>query len=269
MCRVLRASRSGYYGFIRERGKDTRHADLILRIREIHRCSRCTYGSRRIMHQLRSKGMMIGRYRVRRLMRMADIKVKRKRQYRLTTRSSHGYPIAPDLVVRNFRAHEPNNIWASDITYIQTAEGWLYLAVVLDLYSRRVVGWAMDRRMTVELVKKALMMAAGRRRPNPGLIHHSDRGIQYACYQYRALLRSYGMVSSMSRRGDCLDNAVAERFFCTLKTEAVMDWRSMPADRVRHDVVDFIEVFYNDWRLHSYNEYCSPNNYERLQGYSF
>lgn len=263
MCRVLRVSRSGYYGFMKKRGKRLRHAEMIIRIREIHQRSRYTYGSRRIMHQLRNNGIMIGRYRVRRLMRLAGIMVKRKRRYRVTTRSNHRYPVSPNLVARNFRAHQPNRVWASDITYIRTLEGWLYLAVVLDLFSRKVVGWAMARRMTVELVKKALLMAVGRRGPGPGLIHHSDRGIQYACHEYRRILGAYDMVSSMSGKGDCLDNAVVERFFRTLKTETLEDWKYLPVEYVKRDIVDFIEVFYNNQRLHSYNKYCSPNNYER------
>ena len=156
-------------------------------------------------------------------------------------------------------------VWVSDITYIKTAEGWFYLAVVMDLYSRKIVGWSLARNMAVEMVKKALIMAIGRRAPGPGLIHHSDRGIQYACDEYRRLLQSYGMVSSMSRSGNCLDNAVAERFFRTLKTECLMSWREMPAEKVKHDIVDYIEMFYNGERLHSYNGYFSPNDYEKLK----
>jgi transposase InsO family protein len=155
-------------------------------------------------------------------------------------------------------------VWVSDITYIKTIEGWLYLAVVMDLYSRRIVGWSLARNMAVELVKKALMMAIGRRNPGPGLIHHSDRGIQYACDEYRRLLQAHGMISSMSRSGNCLDNAVAERFFATLKTECLLNWREMPAEEVKNDIVDYIEMFYNSERLHSFNGYRSPNDYEQL-----
>ena len=152
-------------------------------------------------------------------MRQAGIVARRKRRYNITTRSNHRYTVSPDLVQRDFRANRPNMVWVSDITYIKTLEGWLYLAIVLDLYSRKVVGWSLARHMTVGLVKQALIMAIGRRQPDPGLIHHSDRGIQYACDEYRRLLQSYGILSSMSRSGNCLDNAVAERFFRTLKTE--------------------------------------------------
>jgi len=226
--------------------------------------SRQTYGSRRIMHQLRKDGMTIGRYRVRRLMRLAGVNVRRKRKYKITTRSNHRYPISPDLIERNFRANKPNMVWVSDITYIKTVEGWLYLAVVMDLYSRKILGWSLARNMAVEMVKKALIMAIGRRKPEPGLIHHSDRGTQYACTEYRWLLQVNGILSSMSRSGNCLDNAVAERFFRTLKTECLMNWRNMSAEEAKHDIVDYIEMFYNSERLHSSDDYFSPNDYEKL-----
>jgi transposase InsO family protein len=201
---VLEVSHSGYYAFVRRRGDSLRQAELIARIREIHRRSRYTYGSRRIMHQLRHDGYAIGRYRVRRLMRLAGIRARKKRRYKITTRSAHRYPVSPNLLSQNFCAGGPNLVWASDITYIKTMEGWLYLAVVMDLYSRKVVGWSLARNMRVEMVMNALTMAIGRRRPDPGLIHHSDRGIQYACDTYRRLLECHGMVSSMSGRGIAL-----------------------------------------------------------------
>lgn len=263
-CRVLEVSPSGYYGFVRRRKDSLRQADLIARIREVHRRSRFTYGSRRIMHQLRHEGLIIGRFRVRRLMRLAGLVVKKRRRYKVTTRSSHRYPVSPNLVGRNFCAGKQNTVWASDITYIKTMEGWLYLAVVMDLYSRKVVGWSLARNMGVEMVKNALIMAIGRRKPEPGLIHHSDRGIQYACDAYRGLLESHGIVSSMSRSGNCLDNAVAERFFGTLKTECLINWRETAAEEVKHDIVDYIEMFYNNERLHSFAGYLSPNDFEKL-----
>jgi len=263
-CEVLEVSRSGYYGFLRRRGDSIRQADLIARIREVHRRSRYTYGSRRIMHQLRRDGLVIGRYRVRRLMRLGGVSVRKKRKYKITTRSNHRYPASPNLIQGCFQTEKTNLVWVSDITYIKTVQGWLYLAVVVDLYSRKVVGWSLARNMAVQMVKNALLMAIGRRKPDPGLIHHSDRGIQYACDGYRRLLRSYGMISSMSRSGNCLDNAVAERFFRTLKTECLINWRDMSADEVRHDIVDYIEMFYNNERLHSFPGYMSPNDYEKL-----
>ena len=202
-------------------------------------------------------------------MRLAGVSARKRRRYKITTQSHHRYPVSPNLIQRCFQTDKPNMVWVSDITYIKTAEGWLFLAVVMDLYSRKIVGWSLARNMAVEMVKNALIMAIGRRTPGPGLIHHSDRGIQYACDEYRRLLQSYGMVSSMSRSGNCLDNAVAERFFCTLKTECLMNWRNMPAEEVKHDIVDYIEMFYNSERLHSFNEYFSPNDYEKLTGILF
>ena len=259
----MEASPSGYYQFLKRRGDSLRQADLIARIREVHRKSRYTYGSRRIMRQLRKNGLMIGRYRVRRLMRLAGITVKKKRRYKTTTRSNHRYPVSPNLIQRRFQTEKPNLVWVSDITYIKTMEGWLYLAVVMDLYSRKIVGWSLARNMAVVLVKDALAMAIGRRKPGDGLIHHSDRGIQYACDEYRRLLQNQGMISSMSRSGNCLDNAVAESFFHTLKKECLMNWRDMSAEEVKHDIVDYIEMFYNSQRLHSFNGYLSPNDFER------
>jgi putative transposase len=263
-CRVLEISASGYYGFLRRRGNSIRQAELIALIREVHRRSRYTYGSRRIMHQLRWNGLVIGRWRVRRLMKLAGVSVKRKRKYRTTTRSNHRYPVSPNLIKGCFHTEKPNLVWVSDITYIKTLEGWLYLAVVMDLFSRKVVGWSLARNMAVNMVKEALSMAIGRRKPTPGLIHHSDRGTQYACNEYRRLLQSHGIVSSMSRSGNCLDNAVAERFFRTLKSECLLNWRDMPAEEVKHDIVDYIEMFYNSERLHSFAGYLCPNDYEEL-----
>ena len=207
---------------------------------------------------------MIGRWRVRRLMKLAGVSVKRKRKYRTTTRSNHRYPVSPNLIKGCFHTEKPNLVWVSDITYIKTLEGWLYLAVVMDLFSRKVVGWSLARNMAVKMVKEALSMAIGRRKPTPGLIHHSDRGTQYACNEYRRLLQSHGIVSSMSRSGNCLDNAVAERFFRTLKSECLLNWRDMPAEEVKHDIVDYIEMFYNSERLHSFAGYLCPNDYEEL-----
>jgi putative transposase len=263
-CRVLKISPSGYYGFLRRRGNSLRQADLIALIREVHRRSRFTYGSRRILRQLQRNGLVIGRWRVRRLMKLAGVRVKRKRRYRTTTKSNHRYPASPNLIRGCFRTGKPNLVWVSDITYIKTMEGWLYLAVIMDLYSRKIVGWSVARNMAVKMVKEALLMAIGRRQPDPGLIHHSDRGIQYACNEYRRLLQSHGIVSSMSRSGNCLDNAVAERFFRTLKSECLVNWRDMPAEEVKHDIVDYIEMFYNSERLHSYLNYLCPNEYEKL-----
>jgi putative transposase len=265
MCRVLEISSSGYYGFLLRTGVNIQPVALLTRIKEIHRQSRGTYGSRRIMCQLRKDGLAIGRYRVRRLMRLGGIAVKLRRRYKATTKSTHNYAVTANLVAGCFQTARPNLIWVSDITYIKTSEGWLYLAVVMDLYSRKIVGWALDRYMAVALVKRALIMAIGRRRPAAGLIHHSDRGSQYACHEYRQLLATHNMISSMSRSGCCLDNAVAERFFGTLKTECHATWWNLPAEIVRRDIVDYIEMFYNSQRLHSFNGYLSPNDFEKSE----
>jgi putative transposase len=263
MCEVLEVSHSGYYGFLKRRGDSIRQADLIARIREAHMRSRHTYGSRRLMHYLRKDGLEIGRYRVRHLMRLAGISARKRRKYRTTTKNSHRYPVSPNLVAGNFETARPNMVWVSDITYIRTAEGWLYLAVVMDLYSRKIVGWSVARTLAVDIVVEALLMATGRRNPEPGLIHHSDRGIQYACDNYRQLLSANGMVSSMSRSGNCLDNAVAERFFHTLKGECLVNWQEMSVESAKREIVDYIEMFYNGERLHSYAGYLSPNDYEK------
>jgi len=197
-------------------------------------------------------------------MKLAGVRVKRKRKYKTTTRSNHRYPVSPNLIQGCFRTGKPKLVWVSDLTYIKTMDGWLYLAVIMDPYSRKVAGWSVARNMAVKMVKEALLMVIGRRRPDPGLIHHSDRGTQYACNEYRRLLQSYGIVSSMSRSGNCLDNAVVERFFRTLKSECLVNWRDMPAEKVKHDIVDYIEMFDNSERLYSYTGYFCPNDYEKL-----
>jgi transposase InsO family protein len=198
-------------------------------------------------------------------MRLARVAVRKRRRYKVTTMSHHHYPVSPNLIERCFTVPQPNMVWVSDITYIKTIEGWAYLAIVMDLYSRRIVGWSVSRSLKTTMVKDALLMAIGRRNPQTGLIHHSDRGIQYACHDYRHLLKRHGMISSMSRSGDCLDNAVAERFFCTLKTECLTGWCDMTFQDVKLDIVEYIEMFYNSQRLHSYNGYMSPCDFEKLR----
>lgn len=263
-CRVLEVSCSGYYAYLKRPAKTMQEEQILNRIGEIHRRSRKSYGSRRIVRQLRRNGVEIGRYRVRRLMRLGGIQVKKRRRYKVTTMSKHIYPVSPNLIQRCFSTSGPNKVWVSDITYIKIIGGWMYLAIVMDLYSRRIVGWSLSRNLKTELVERALVMAIGRRRPRTGLIHHSDRGIQYASYQYRTLLENNGMISSMSRSGDCLDNAVAERFFCTLKTECLTNWQDRSFFEVKADIVDYIEMFYNSQRLHSSINYLSPCEFEAL-----
>ena len=198
-------------------------------------------------------------------MKLAGIKARARQRYKTTTNSNHDYPVSPNLVSGSFETERPNQVWVSDITYIKTLDGWLYLAVVMDLFSRKIVGWSLAENITVEMVKSALHMAIARRIPDPGLIHHSDRGSQYAAIKYRRLLEAHGLISSMSRSGNCLDNAVAERFFRTLKSECHVNWKEMTAREVRRSIVDYIEMFYNSERLHSYNGYLSPNEYEKRE----
>jgi transposase InsO family protein len=215
--------------------------------------------------QLHDDGFAIGRDKARRLMRQANVIVQRPRKrHPVTTDSRHGYMVAPHLLARQFAVEQPDQVWVGDITYVWTVEGWLYLAVLLDLYSRKVVGWAMSHRVDVALVREALQVAWGRRKPAAGLIHHSDRGSQYACGAYQSLLAEHGIHCRMSRKGDCLDNAVAERFFGSVKGERTSRQPYARRQEARDDVSDYIEMFYNSRRLHSYRGYVSPNNFERL-----
>ena len=195
-------------------------------------------------------------------MRRLNLVAKPNKRFKVTTDSNHKHPVAPNLLNRQFQVDRPDTVWASDITYLWTHQGWLYVAVILDLFSRKVVGWSIDRRMTSELVKKALNMAVMYRQPPKGLLHHSDRGSQYASHAYQKELRKHGMVCSMSRKGNCWDNAVVERFFRSLKTEQTNHYRYVNRDAARRDVVDYILMFYNSHRLHSTLGYRSPADFE-------
>jgi transposase InsO family protein len=196
-------------------------------------------------------------------MKKAGVTVKHSRKFRVTTDSKHNLPVAPNLLERNFQVVRPNTVWCSDITYLWTMEGWLYLATVIDLFSRKVVGWAMSNRIKGSLAAEALSMAYWRRKPERGLIHHSDRGSQYAGGDYQNLLGSYGMICSMSRKGDCRDNAVAESFFHSIKTEWTGGLLYRTRSDARSDVIHYIEMFYNSNRLHSYLNYKNPNDFEK------
>lgn len=236
--------------------------ELIVRVRQINTNTRGSYGSRRMSGQLREDGHDVGRYRARTLMHKAGVSVKRRKKFKRTTDSNHKLPVAPNHLNRQFEAERPDTVWCADITYLWTLQGWLYLAVVLDLYSRKIVGWAMNNRLKDPLVKEALSMAYWRRKPEKGLVHHSDRGSQYAGDDYQNLLKQYGMVSSMSRKGDCWDNAVVESFFHSLKTEWTADIIYRNRDEARSDVIRYIEMFYNSHRLHSSLGYKNPNDFE-------
>ena len=260
MCELLGVSRGGYYAWA-GRAESARAADdrtLAAEIRAAYEASRGRYGSPRVHAELRARGRRIGRKRVARLMRGMGLAARRRRRFRRTTDSRHAFPIAPNLLERNFTAEAPDRVWLADLTYIWTAQGWLYLAAVLDLYTRRVVGWAMADHLRHELTLAALDMAIVRQRPAPGLVHHADRGVQYAAHGYRIRLRHHGMVCSMSRKGDCWDNAPMESFFATLKGELVEEADYETRDEARADLFQYIEGFYNQRRLHSGLGYLTP-----------
>ena len=264
MCRVIGASRSGYYRWKRQPQSKRQKEDekILVEIREAHKNSRRTYGSPRITDELQSNGTTCSKKRVARLMKLHGIAGKAKKKFKATTNSNHALPVAENLLNQNFAAEKPNTVWVSDITYIPTVEGWLYLAVILDLFSRQVVGWAMSDRLTSGFVVKALYQAIGRRHPGSGCILHSDRGVQYASTDFRDVLRAYGFIQSMSRKGNCYDNAVAESFFHTLKTEHVYDYRYETRAEARQSIFEYIEMFYNRQRRHSTLGYRSPVSFE-------
>jgi putative transposase len=264
MCRVIEASRSGYYRWKKQpqSRRQKENEKILMEIREAHKKSRRAYGSPRIVEDLKAKGMNCGKHRVARLMKINGIVGKAKKKFKATTDSKHNLPVAENLLKQNFEAEKPNTVWTSDITYVWTSEGWLYLAVILDLFSRQVVGWAMSDRLTSDFVVKALYQAIERRHPASGCILHSDRGIQYASADFRDVLRAYGFIQSMSRKGNCYDNAVTESFFHTLKTEHVYDYRYETRAEARQSIFEYIEIFYNRQRRHSVLGYRSPVSFE-------
>ena len=264
MCEVLSVSRSGYYAWRKSPESKRKQSNGTLRkkIRAVHRDSGESYGSPRVYKALKKQGETCSENRVARLMREDGLKAKTKKRFKATTNSKHNLPVAPNLLNRDFSPQEPNRVYAGDITYIWTTEGWLYLAVVIDLFSRSVVGWAMDNRMTRQLVMDALTMAVQRRRPPSGAIFHSDRGSQYASSDFQSLLSKYGMLCSMSRKGNCWDNAPVESFFGSLKQELVFHEKYPTRFHARQSIFDYIERFYNRRRLHSTLGYKSPADYE-------
>jgi transposase InsO family protein len=265
MCRTLAVSRAGFYAWEKRPPSARARADerLGLEVATIHAESRQRYGSPRIHAELAARGSRTSRKRVARLMRTRGLAARRRRRFRVTTQSRHPFPIAPNVLARQFERAAPDQAWVTDITYIPTGEGWLYLAVILDLYSRFAVGWAMSERITDDLTLDALGMALARRCPPPGLLHHSDRGSQYASGDYQKLLERHGIVCSMSRRGDCWDNAVAESFFGRLKVELVHDAAWATRTTARSELFEYIEVFYNGQRRHSALGYLSPRAFEQ------
>lgn len=268
LCKVLEVSRSGYYAW-RDRAVSSRtKANQILAgsITEIFKSSRETYGYRRVQKSLIDQGLPVSKHRVHRLMKAANLAPKTRKKFKATTNSTHTLPVHENHLQRDFAPKAINQAWSSDITYIWTDEGWLYLAVILDLFSRRVIGWAMDKRMTEDLVISALRMALFRRKITSPLLLHSDRGSQYAAKNFQRLLSENNIICSMSRKGNCWDNAPTESFFRSLKVECIYHQLIHTREEAKQLIFDYIEVFYNRQRRHSTLNYVSPTEYETVVG---
>lgn len=266
LCRVMGVSESGFYEWLDRRSSPTKEKiDEPLLIKELevqHKQSYRSYGTRRHIKELAAKGHKVGRHRMRRLMNEAKVVAKQRRAYRVTTNSNHQEPVAPNVVARNFNPQQPNQVWVGDLTYIPTSQGWLYLVVILDCFSRKVVGWSMSSRPSRHVVLEALRHAIKRRGARPSLVFHSDRGIQYASKDYRNCLERNGIVASMSRKGNCWDNAVAESFFATLEKELLVDIQGCTKEEARNAIFKYVETFYNCHRRHSTIGYQSPSRFE-------
>ena len=265
LCDVMRVSRSGYYKWLKEKGGKRAVSDEIAleKIREVFAKSRQTYGRRRVTRRLRKMGIVISEKRVGRLMREAGLRAVGTLKFRATTNSKHSRPIAPNLLAREFQTSSLNIAWVSDITYVPTSQGWLYLCVILDLASRRIVGWSMRETMHAEMVTTAIREALVSRKPAPGLIFHSDRGVQYASAEVVRVLQSHEVRQSMSRKGDCWDNAVSESVFATIKKELVYRCKFADRETARRAIFEYVEVFYNRDRDHSALGYLTPEEFER------
>ena len=266
MCKFMNVSRSSYYEWLKNPGCDRVKQDkeLIEMIKLIFQKGRNTYGARRIKKILSRQDIIVSRRRIVRLMQEVGLICKTKHKFKATTDSKHNKPIAPNLLERQFNVEQANRCWVGDITYVPTEEGWLYLATVIDLYSRKVVGWSMSNNMKAELVNNALLMAIWQRKPLAGLVWHTDRGSQYASDSHVEIIKQHHILQSMSRKGNCWDNAVAESFFHTLKTELTHQCKFKSREEARHLIFEYIEVFYNRVRIHSANDYLSPVEYESL-----
>ena len=258
-------SRSGYYRWFKRKPSQRQLDDQSLdaEIREIYDGSKGRYGSPKITRELRDRGRRVGKNRVAKRMRKAGLRSKIRRKYKVTTDSKHHFPVAANRLERNFSADAADKVWVSDITYLATGSGWLYLTVIIDLFSRMVVGWALSSSLGHEMVVTALKRAIRRRRPGKGLVFHSDRGVQYACTDFRKELNKHKCIQSMSRKGDCWDNAVAESFFGIIKTELVYHERYEGHQDTLQSIFEYIEVFYNRQRRHSTLEYLCPSEYEK------
>jgi putative transposase len=260
MCRQLEVSRTGFCQWVKRPTSPRARADSLLdaHVAAIHAERKRRYGRPRILLDLQAQGLPVGHERVRKSLRRQGLRPVYRRPYRVTTDSDHSLPVAPNVLDRRFDGWKPDQAWVGDITYIDTDQGWLYLACVMDLASRRIVGWSMSERMKADLVLQALQSACWRRKPPPGLIMHTDRGSQYASDRHRQLLKDFRMTQSMSRVGNCWDNAAMESFFKTLKVERVYQTRYATRDQARLDIVDWIEGFYNRQRRHSAINYQTP-----------
>ena len=268
MCKCLRVRPSGFFRWRKSKLNPAKKAETVLEllILSIFNEHKRRYGSPRVHQELiKRNGMPVSKSKVSRIMKKMGLRARGKRKFRITTDSSHKFSRSPNLLERIQEVNSLNTVWASDITYIWTHEGWMYLCVILDLYSRKVVGWSLQNHLKATLVLEALRMAAGRRNPDPGLIFHSDQGIQYACDAFRAVLSKYGFIQSMSHKGNCYDNATVESFFHSLKVEEIHDYTFVTREELRSRVFSWIEKYYNRKRLHSALGYNSPVEFEELE----
>jgi putative transposase len=267
MCKLLGVQRSGLYAWLKREPSKRACRDAVdaLFVREAHRRGKGRGGYRTVYNELRRQEHPVGKHRTARLMREQQLRGRPKKTYVVTTQSRHDLGYAPNLLGRKFTAQEPDTVWLADITYVLTSKGWVYLATVLDLFSRKIVGWAIRDNLGKDLATAALKDAIDRRRPAPGLVHHSDRGMHYASRDYRALLGKNGFVQSMSRKGNCWDNAPMESFFSTLKRELMAEMKFKAIDDARAALFEYIEIFYNSQRLHSALGYVPPAEYEQLR----
>ena len=265
LSRVLNVTASGYYAWAKRLPsmREREEMRLELEIRAAHQRTRQTYGPERLQRDLADHGVVVGVHRIKRIRRKLGLRCRQKRRFKVTTDSRHSLPVAENLLNQRFEAEAPNQVWLSDITYIPTGEGWLYLAGHKDLFTGGVVGYAMSERMTKNLVSQSLIKAVVAKKPTEGLIHHSDRGSQYCSQEYVSMLDRYGMQASMSRKGNCYDNALMESFFHTLKTELIYFEKYQTRREARGSIFEYIEVFYNCVRRHSALNYCSPVEFER------
>ena len=265
MCHPLGVSKSGYYKWLNRKPSKRVQEEgrLEVEIKAAHQRTRETYGPERLQHELRDRGVTVGICRIRRIRKKLGIRCKQKRKFKATTDSKHAFPVAENLLNQQFKATRPNEVWLSDITYIPTGEGWLYLAGHKDLFTGEIVGYAMGSRITKNLVSQSLFKAVATKRPGPGLIHHSDRGTQYCAHEYRRLVDQFNMRASMSRKGDCYDNAPRESFWGTLKNELIHHSRYKAREEAMRAITEHIEVFYNRYRRQARLGYLSPAVYER------